>query len=327
MQTLCVPCNKIKTKDDQKKIAEERRIEKTQAKNKTLEFKKTKKTEEDLKERKKFIIWLEAKDLKPRTVKNYLFYYDKIFPASNLNQDLVEGLVERYKNNSIVIAFINNYRLFILTHKKLFKSPTIKAANAILLPKKTGTKEFKIPEVITESQTLQIEKCFKAEKEKLMLLISFYSGVRLGGLVNIRPHSFDWNGWYESEKKATGRLKVIEKGMKERIVFIPTTLMGRIEFWVNEQIKDKAFKKDGRLFKTGARHWQYALAKASREVLNHAIHPHTLRHSFATYALNKGMKIEKLKEILGHKDISTTMIYTKITQADIEKDYDRLINF
>jgi len=292
-----------------------------------MEFKRTNKTEDDLKERQKFIKWLEAKELKPQSIKNYLFYYNRVFPAENLNQELVEKLLERYKNNSIVIAFVNNYRKFILTHKKYFKSKIIKEANNIILPEKTGTREVKLPEVITEKQMLEIEKHLKDEKEKLMLLISFYSGIRLGGLVNIRPNSFNWVGWYEADKKTPGALNVVEKGMKERVVFIPTTLMIRIEPWVLKKTKGKEFNEKERLFEHGKRHWQYALAKASKKVLKHPIHPHTLRHSFATYALKKGMKIEKLKEMLGHKDISTTMIYTKITQEDLEKDYDKLINF
>ncbi len=299
-------------------------------------FKKVKKTEEELKERTKFINWLKSKNLKDRSILNYLFYYDKIFPAKNLTQNNVDAFLKRYKYNTIIISTINNYLTFVKINKKYFKGYIRSAVNNIFIPNKTGSKERKLPQVITEIQMKRIESYLDSERNKLMLLLSFYSGIRLAGLINIHPQSFDWNGWNESGKKSVGKLKVLEKGEKERIVLLPCGLLARIEVWIKKQISidEKSFvKKEPKintnksLFSIGSRRWQKILENTSKKALGFSIHPSTLRHSFATHLFKRGIKIEKIQKLLDHKDISTTMIYTHLDQKDIEEDFEKVINY
>ncbi len=280
----------------------------------------------DFKERKRFIDWFQSKRLTYISIMNYLFYYDKFKSAQNMDQKKVNSFLKKYNYNSIVKAFINNYRTFILTNENDYDKKVIDNTKSILLPKETGRKSTRIPDFIMESEVWKMEKCFERERDKLMLLISFYCGLRLGGLINIRPHSFNWDEW-DSTEKGIGKLKVIEKGDKERIVIVPSKLMSRIEKWIKEvAVKKDAYRKNP-LFKIGARRWAYLLESCSEKALNKAIHPHTLRHSFATHLLNKGIKIERVQKLLGHKDISSTQVYSHIVQKDLEEDYSKLIDF
>ena len=280
----------------------------------------------NFKERKTFIEWLESKKLTYNSVMNYLFYYDKFKSAKNMNQQKVNSFLKKYKYNSIVKAFINNYRTFILTNEENYKEEIIQEVKSILIPKETGSKSTRIPTYITETELWKIEKHFDRERDKLMLLLSFYCGLRLSGLINIRPHSFNWDEW-ESEGKKIGKLKVVEKGDKERIVIVPTKLMFRMEKWITDVAVEKNPNPDDPLFKIGGRRWNYLLKSCSKKALNKSIHPHVLRHSFATHLLNKGVKIERVQRLLGHKNIATTQIYTHIVQKDIEEDYSKLVDY
>ncbi len=317
IQTLCIKHDKIKTKEDAKKIAVERRLHKDQRKIIG---------EVDFEERKRFIDWLEAKKLTYQSVMNYLFYYDKFRSAQNMNQKKVDPFLKKHKYNSIVKAFINNYRTFILTNEDGYDKEIIANVRSIIIPRETGGKSSRIPDFIMEIEVWKMEKCFERERDKIMLLLSFYCGLRLGGLINIRPHSFNWDEW-DSTGKKIGKLRVIEKGDKERIVIVPSKLMYRIEGWIREvAVKDNPDPKIS-LFKIGARRWGYLLKSCSQKALNKHIHPHTLRHSFATHLLNKGVKIERVQWLLGHKNISTTQMYSHIVQKDIEEDYSKLIDY
>ncbi len=103
--------------------------------------------------------------------------------------------------------------------------------------------------------------------------------------------------------------------------------MSRIEKWIKEVAVKKDTDPKNPLFKIGVRRWAYLLESCSEKALNKAIHPHTLRHSFATHLLNKGIKIERVQKLLGHKDISSTQVYSHIVQKDLEDDYSKLIDF
>lgn len=284
----------------------------------------------NLEERKKFIDWFLARGLSESSIINYLFYYDRLGSSHTVTKIRANILLKKFKYNSVVRAFLKNYKEFIIDNKEDFNEEVLNNFNEIKIPKKKGAKPQKIPNFITEEEVWKIERALDRERDKLMLLLSFYCGIRLAGLMNIRPYSFNWVEWDSTREqgvKPIGKLKVAEKGSKERIVLVPYKVMERMDKWISEVAVKENPDKSKPLFKIGRQRWRDLLRTHSQKALNKHIHPHLLRHSFATHLLNKGIAIERVQKLMGHKDISSTQIYAHIVQKDIEEDYSKLVDF
>ena len=127
-----------------------------------------------------------------------------------------------------------------------------------------------------------------------------------------------------------GYLRVVGKGGKERIAPIAGAALRALVVYL-EQARPalaKPFAKPtaavflnargGRLTRQGM---HAIVANAGRTIGIANLHPHTLRHSFATHLLEGGADLRVIQEILGHSDISTTQIYTHVNRSHIRKEY------
>lgn len=267
-----------------------------------------------------FLEWLQAKNLSGRTISEYSNYFDK------LDLDLTAQNMIRFinKNNNIVArAFLNNLLQYIRTGP--FNEDIKTAAKEIQLPKITGRKKKKIPDVLTEDRVLHLSNKVKTKRERYMILITFYGGLRESELVGdyfIKPFSFNWKTWYNDPSKI-GTLKVTGKGNKQRIVFIPQWLMSEMFQWIKNEISGSQ-KKEDKLFQIGTRRWRQILAKRSNDVLGKSIHPHVLRHSCNMWLKGLGWDVKERQKYLGHESPVTTMIYDHTDQEDIKKKFSEI---
>jgi len=215
--------------------------------------------------------WLELKRLSPNSLKVYTFYLDKIMPLE-LNQESINDFL--YKHNNIVArAMLKNlleYLVSIETNKER-KADLVD----LEIPKQTGRVKKKLPNIINESEVKLITSYMNNERDKIMVLLSFYSALRLRELLNIKAWDFKWERWWRDREK-NGRVVVLGKGNKERIVFVVPSLMAKIEEWI-KTISDQ-HDKNKPLFNICARRWQTILAKASQKALGRRVNPHLLRH-------------------------------------------------
>ena len=120
------------------------------------------------------------------------------------------------------------------------------------------------------------------------------------------------------------------KGSKERIVPIGEYIIDSLTSYLNngrntllnkKKVSDYLF-----LNKNGGRISRFSFFKIIKKLLRDKdikkdVSPHSLRHSFATHMLENGADLRSIQELLGHSDISTTRIYTHITNKKVENDY------
>lgn len=197
-------------------------------------------------------------------------------------------------------------------------------ARKITIPKVSGRRKKTLPDVITESEIYTILKFMSLEKHKIILLISFYCGLRISELVGeyaIKPYSFQWTRWLNNPTEV-GILKVSGKGNKQRLVMVQPTLMARIYRWITEEVA-KTQKKEDNLFNIGDRRWRKVLELASKRALDKMINPHLLRHSCSIWLKQQGFDVNDRKEFLGHESISTTSIYDRVDTSALVKKYEK----
>ncbi len=163
---------------------------------------------------------------------------------------------------------------------------------------------LKIPEVITEEELIKIvndPKVKKRSKDRMIYLLSFYQCLRISEVVKLNPEDYDPNTRLLHIKQA--------KGKKDRNIPISPNVLRIVKFLPlgSATAKDK-----------GIRAVQYALKKDGIRILKKDLHPHTLRHSGATWYLNKKKwDIRQLQRFLGHTDIKITQIYTHVNPEDL----------
>lgn len=157
-------------------------------------------------------------------------------------------------------------------------------------------------------------------RDALMLELLYSSGLRVSELVSLKLEDVHFDA---------GFLRVLGKGSKERIVPVHLRAMERMKAYIGQQ-REQILKRrqSPYLFVTGRgalmtrqRFWQ--TIKAFGKKIGLEISPHTMRHSFATHLLEGGADLRSLQKMLGHSDISTTQIYTKVTTDRLKQVYSK----
>jgi integrase/recombinase XerD len=153
-------------------------------------------------------------------------------------------------------------------------------------------------------------------RDKAILEIMYSSGLRASEVINIRMGDINFEA---------GFITVRGKGSKERVVPVNEMALDTIKKYIEESrpelLKRKTshflFLAKGGKPMTRQRLWQ--LIKTYSKELSIKISPHTLRHCFASHLLDGGADLRALQKMLGHTDISTTQIYTKVTPERLRR--------
>ncbi len=181
-----------------------------------------------------------------------------------------------------------------------------------------------LPEYLTEEEVgklLDVEvKSPYDYRNKTILELLYSSGIRISELVNIKTPNYD------SEECL---IRIMGKGSKERIVplgdyavNIMNDYMNNYRPLINKKHTDYVFinNRGDKI----SRQFIFKVIKkeALKKGIKKDISPHTLRHTFATHLLKNGADLRIIQELLGHENISTTQIYTHVTNNKLKSDYE-----
>ena len=206
---------------------------------------------------------------------------------------------------------------FLLQRKMLERDPT----EFLGVPKI----ERYLPETLSEPEIAKLLAAAGGKtpleiRDRAMVELLYASGLRVSELCNARLENLDLD---------QGFIRVVGKGNKQRLVPVGAGARKALARYLETGRPELVGKKTGgeiflsvrghRL--TNQRIWQLLGELAKRAGLDKDVHPHMLRHSFATHLLQGGADLRIIQEMLGHADISTTQIYTHVDTRGLQKTH------
>jgi integrase/recombinase XerC len=160
-------------------------------------------------------------------------------------------------------------------------------------------------------------------RDKAILELFYSSGLRLEELVNANVSDIDWQQQL---------LRVTGKGGKQRIVPVGKIALAAIQDWLKQRpaFTAKLPEEDANALFISKQHKRISTRHvrervqlwAKQQGLNQHVHPHMLRHSFASHMLESSQDLRAVQELLGHANLSTTQVYTHLDFAHLAKVYD-----
>lgn len=302
-----------------------------------------------------FLEYLEIEKGKAgKTIENYGHYLDrfiewsKISDPKDITEETVRGFrvyLNRYedkKGRNLKKITQNYYIIALRSFLKYLAKKDIRTLQAEKVEAgKVVRKEVEFLEAEEVERILEAAggNSFKALRDRAMLELLFSSGLRVSELININRDKLDLKNQ---------EFTVRGKGDKIRLVFVSDSAKRALEKYLDKRkdIDPALFVRDAKAlrkfesskpgFKTGKspalekpeekslrltprsvqRMVKYYAAKAG---IIKDVHPHTLRHSFATDLLINGADIRSVQAMLGHSSITTTQIYTHITNQQLKE--------
>ncbi|ERH52696.1 tyrosine recombinase XerC [Ectopseudomonas chengduensis] len=184
-------------------------------------------------------------------------------------------------------------------------------------------RERRLPRTLDADRSAQlldgaVEDDFIARRDQAMLELFYSSGLRLSELVGLDLDGLDL---------PAGLVRVRGKGNKVRELPVGSMARQALEHWL--PLRKLANPGDGAVFisqqgrRLGPRAVQLRVRQAGVRELGQHLHPHMLRHSFASHMLESSQDLRAVQELLGHADIATTQIYTHLDFQHLASVYDQ----
>ncbi len=245
------------------------------------------------------------------TIRNYVRANSELLdfcsknPEQVKNQDVKNFIASKISNMSSpsIIVFLSAVKY---AYSNLLKEDI---TEGIKRPKK----ERRIPPVLTKEEVTRLIDLITNKKSKLIVSLLYACGFRVSELTNLKVSDLSFE-----EKTGYARQA---KGRKDRLFNIPEFLIEELKQQAeNQKQRKEIYLFSGRNGKITERNIQKIIKRAAIAAkIKKDVHPHTLRHSFATHLLENKVDIRLIQELLGHSNLSTTQLYAHVSSEELKK--------
>lgn len=260
---------------------------------------------------KRFIVYLKKEAITDfrKVDKMIVFNYIEVLRSGDITRSVLSN--SSYSRN---LSSLKSFFKFLVKTEIIQNNP-FTSIKGIKVKKN-------IPSLLTFEQIEEILSSFDLEKpqelrDRLILEIIYACGLRISEVVNLEIKNIDFENDY---------LKVIGKGSKERIIPFYPSLKVLIYNYLNKYRSSLNYIKTDNLIlnkqgkKISSRYIQMMFKQIKLKTsIKIDVHPHMLRHSFASHLLENGLDLRSVQELLGHKNLSTTQIYTHLNLNHLKK--------
>ncbi len=215
------------------------------------------------------------------------------------------------------ISCLKSFYKFLLIEKFINNNPS----DSLIMPKLKKS----LPNTLTEDEVLKLLDIKLTDafsyRNKAMMELLYATGLRVSELVNLKLQDIDLN---------QDIVRTFGKGSKERVIPIGDYAREYLKKYIYEY-RELMLKKNNVdylfLNNHGNRMTRQGFFKIIKKIardngITKELSPHTIRHSFASHLLKYGADLRTIQELLGHSDISTTQIYTHITNEELRENYE-----
>lgn len=249
--------------------------------------------------------------------------YNKGKNINNITNNDLKEYLKKLKNETLNeksisrnISCLKSFYKFLVIEKVVKDNPS----ETITMPKIKKS----LPDILTEEDVLKLLDIELNDnfsyRNKAMLELMYATGLRVSELVNLKLQDIDLS---------QDIVRTFGKGSKERIIPIGDYAKEYLEKYIYEY-RGSMLKRNNSEYiflnnhgKKMTRQGFFKIIKkiAKEKGIEKELSPHTLRHSFASHLLKYGADLRTIQELLGHSDISTTQIYTHITNEELKNNY------
>lgn len=255
---------------------------------------------------------LKIRGFSKRTVDSYLYHNKKFLEfAKKAPQDINEEDAKKFLAHLMTeLRYSPRSVNLALSSAKFFYNEILqnRAFNGVKAPKS----EKKLPTVLTKDEIRKLLEVIENPKHRLLVEFMYSSGLRVSECVSLKIDDLDL-------QEKIGKVKH-GKGNKERYIIISDNLIHHLNDYINKKkdISPYIFSIKGKPITI--RQAQKVVKEAAKKArIKKRVFCHALRSSFATHLLEAGTDIRVIQELLGHSDLSTTQIYTKVSTQQLKK--------
>jgi len=251
-----------------------------------------------------------------RTIKSYTYCVLRFFEKSRCCKEKCPQKVKRqeiidYLNSEFVDRKIAGNTINVnLNALKFFFEEVLRKNMRLYV--KYSKKALKLPLVLTKEEVKSLINNIKNEKHRLMISLLYGSGMRLSEIINLKIKDLEIERGYGFVRQGKGR--------KDRIFVVPCSVIERLKKELNgKSIEEYVFSSNrGRKYSQAT---IQAILKSAAEDSGlwklKRVHPHTLRHSFATHLIQNGASLNEVQAMLGHKSPETSMVYVHMASPSM----------